>query len=201
MDLHASKRLLGDGDCFAFGRRASHLIPFLLGFGLVLLLGGFFPEALFELFLDIVDEIVEHLVLHLFLQVLLLFPVFQLGLPVLVTIGEVVGGRGEAADAAIAAIGDSGARLVFLALGAPKQERFAAYAQDKLPATGFISIGAGLDFISGLQTRAPAFVRAIAAEWLWRMLGNPKRLAARYGACLLILPGLVLKALRQKRTV
>lgn len=95
MDLHASKRLLGDGDCFAFGRRASHLIPFLLGFGLVLLLGGFFPEALFELFLDIVDEIVEHLVLHLFLQVLLLFPVFQLGLPVLVTIGEVVGGRGE----------------------------------------------------------------------------------------------------------
>lgn len=108
---------------------------------------------------------------------------------------------GEAADAAIAAIGDSGARLVFLALGAPKQERFAAYAQDKLPATGFISIGAGLDFISGLQTRAPAFVRAIAAEWLWRMLGNPKRLAARYGACLLILPGLVLKALRQKRAV
>lgn len=95
MDLHASKRLLGDGDCFAFGRRASHLIPFLLGLGLVLLLGGFFPEALFELFLDIVDEIVEHLVLHLLLEILLFLPVFQLGLPVFATIGVVVGARGE----------------------------------------------------------------------------------------------------------
>ena len=36
VDLHASKGLLWDGGCFAFGRRASHMIPFQLGFGLVL---------------------------------------------------------------------------------------------------------------------------------------------------------------------
>lgn len=106
---------------------------------------------------------------------------------------------GAGADAAIKDIADSGARLVFLALGAPKQERFAAYAQTSLPQVGFLSIGAGLDFISGQQKRAPYLVRALAAEWLWRMLGNPKRLAARYGGCLVALPGLVLQALRSRR--
>lgn len=103
---------------------------------------------------------------------------------------------------ALEALRASGARLVFLALGAPKQERFAARAQDELPACGFLSIGAGLDFISGAQTRAPLWVRRLAAEWLWRMVGNPGRLAARYGACLLALPGLTLRALtvRLQRT-
>ncbi|CAN0605633.1 unnamed protein product, partial [Ectocarpus sp. 12 AP-2014] len=66
---------------------------------------------------------------------------------------------GADADAAIKEIRESGARLVFLALGAPKQERFAAYAQTALPQTGFLSIGAGLDFISGEQKRAPYLVR------------------------------------------
>ena len=102
---------------------------------------------------------------------------------------------GEMADDAIVQIRDSGAKLVFLALGAPKQEIFAARAQDALGDTGFLSIGAGLDFISGAQTRAPKWVRAIAAEWLWRMISNPRRLAARYGACIVILPGLTLRAL------
>jgi len=89
--------------------------------------------------------------------------------------------------------------VVFLALGAPKQERFAARAQQTLGAVGFLSIGAGLDFVSGAQRRAPAWVRAIAAEWLWRMLSNPRRLAARYGACLAALPGLTLHAIGARR--
>ena len=107
--------------------------------------------------------------------------------------------NGPEADAAIARIGDSGARLVFVALGAPKQEIFAARAQKALPEVGFLSIGAGLDFISGAQTRAPRWVRAVAAEWLWRLLANPKRLAARYGACILVLPGLAVRALMARR--
>lgn len=106
---------------------------------------------------------------------------------------------GPAADQAISDIGASGARVIFLALGAPKQERFAARAQQGLPAVGFLSIGAGLDFVSGAQTRAPAWVRAIAAEWLWRMMLSPKRLAARYGACILTLPGLTLRAVQARR--
>lgn len=107
---------------------------------------------------------------------------------------------GEGAQAAIDAIKDSGARVIFLALGAPKQERFAARAAAQLDNVGFLSIGAGLDFISGQQVRAPAWVRAIAAEWLWRLVGNPARLAGRYGACIAALPRLTRAALLARRT-
>ena len=105
---------------------------------------------------------------------------------------------GPEADAAIARLAGSGARLVFLALGAPKQEVFAARAARAMPEAGFLSIGAGLDFIAGSQKRAPALVRRLKQEWLWRLLGNPRRLAARYGACFAILPRLTLRALRTR---
>lgn len=102
---------------------------------------------------------------------------------------------GVEAGEMIGAIRDSRARLVFVALGAPKQECFAARAAAVLPETGFLSIGAGLDFISGAQNRAPKWVRAIAAEWIWRLAASPQRLAGRYGACMLALPRLTLQAM------
>ncbi len=92
----------------------------------------------------------------------------------------------------------SGARLTFVALGAPKQEAFAAFGREVTPGMGFASIGAGLDFLAGRQQRAPEWVRAIAMEWAWRMLSNPRRLARRYLECALILPGEALKAWRQR---
>ena len=123
------------------------------------------------------------------------------GIDIVLTLAPPMGfdPTGETADQAIEQIRESGARLVFLALGAPKQEIFAAGAAAQLPETGFLSIGAGLDFISGAQVRAPKWVRAIAVEWLWRMLSNPRRLAARYGACILALPRLTLRALAARR--
>lgn len=103
------------------------------------------------------------------------------------------------AEDAIETIAESGAQLVFLALGAPKQERFAARAAQRLPQVGFLSIGAGLDFLSGAQVRAPAWIRGLAMEWLWRLLSNPQRLARRYGLCLVALPGLVGRAFTTRR--
>ncbi len=103
------------------------------------------------------------------------------------------------AAAVLERIGTSGARLVFLALGAPKQERLAARGRAALPAVGFASIGAGLDFLAGTQVRAPAWVRAIAMEWLWRMLSNPRRLARRYAECALILPSEAARAWQMRR--
>jgi len=102
------------------------------------------------------------------------------------------------ADALIAELGASGARLCFLALGAPKQEIFAMRAAAALPACGFASIGAGLDFIAGSQKRAPVWVRRLALEWLWRLAGNPARLAGRYASCFAILPGLARDARRDR---
>ncbi len=120
------------------------------------------------------------------------------GLQVSVTIAPPFGfdPTGEEAVSYLEAIRSSGAKLCFLALGAPKQEILAARGTALAPGCGFVSIGAGLDFISGDQTRAPRWVRRLALEWVWRMLGNPRRLAARYGRCILIMPGLIWQALR-----
>ncbi len=84
--------------------------------------------------------------------------------------------------------------LCLIALGAPKQEEFAALGRSLAPNVGFASIGAGLDFITGRQTRAPAWVRAIALEWLWRALSTPRRMIPRYAACAAILPSEAIKA-------
>ncbi len=100
--------------------------------------------------------------------------------------------RSPTADAAIARIKSSGARLCFLALGAPKQEIFGARALDQGAMTGFVCVGAGLDFIAGAQVRAPAFMRDNGMEWLWRLLTNPRRLAARYAQCAVLLADIVL---------
>lgn len=92
----------------------------------------------------------------------------------------------------------SGARLCFIALGAPKQELFAAFGRTRAPATGFASIGAGLDFLSGHQVRAPKVMRMLALEWFWRALQSPRRMIPRYAKCFAILPRLTLDAWRQR---
>ncbi|MDP4991090.1 MAG: WecB/TagA/CpsF family glycosyltransferase [Marivita lacus] len=103
---------------------------------------------------------------------------------------------GASADAVLEALTSAKADIAFLALGAPKQELFAAYGRCKLDHIGFISIGAGLDFFSGAQVRAPGWVRAIAMEWLWRALSQPARLIPRYARCFAILPVELVHALK-----
>jgi N-acetylglucosaminyldiphosphoundecaprenol N-acetyl-beta-D-mannosaminyltransferase len=107
--------------------------------------------------------------------------------------------EGEAADRMLDEVAASGARICLLALGAPKQEVLAARGIARHPQLGFLSIGAGLDFIAGHQVRAPVWVRKIAMEWLWRMLSNPRRLARRYLDCALVLPSLTGTALAVRR--
>jgi N-acetylglucosaminyldiphosphoundecaprenol N-acetyl-beta-D-mannosaminyltransferase len=103
------------------------------------------------------------------------------------------------ADALLDQLNAAGVRLCFVALGAPKQEVFAARGRSRTPEIGFASIGAGLDFLSGSQTRAPAWVRRLALEWLWRMVSDPRRLAGRYWRAALVLPGHALASWRQRQ--
>jgi len=107
----------------------------------------------------------------------------------------------DAAEALLSEMAEAGAQVCLLALGAPKQEILAARGGKLYPHTGFLSVGASLDFIAGTQVRAPRWVRAIGAEWAWRLAQNPRRLAARYGACFAILPGLLLRALQARRAL
>ncbi|WP_322865356.1 WecB/TagA/CpsF family glycosyltransferase [Aquicoccus sp. G2-2] len=103
---------------------------------------------------------------------------------------------GPGAEKVFGRIEASGARLVFLALGAPKQEMLAARGRERLPDVGFASIGAGLDFLAGSQMRAPRLVRAFAMEWAWRLAAAPGRFAGRYARCAAILPGQAVAAWR-----
>lgn len=108
--------------------------------------------------------------------------------------------RGDEARRVLAELAARDVGLCLVALGSPKQEHFAALGRELAPTVGFASIGAGLDFISGRQTRAPRWVRAIAMEWLWRAASAPRRLVPRYVACAAILPGEALKAWRLRDT-
>jgi len=103
----------------------------------------------------------------------------------------------QQADRAIDEIRASGARLCFVALGAPRQEIFAARCLDELPGVGLLCVGAALDFIAHTQDRAPAITQKIGLEWAWRMLCNPRRLGPRYARCMAVVPGLIARSIPQ----
>jgi N-acetylglucosaminyldiphosphoundecaprenol N-acetyl-beta-D-mannosaminyltransferase len=74
-------------------------------------------------------------------------------------------------------INDSGADILFLALGSPIQEKwFAKYAHELKFITVCQGIGGTLDTIAGSVKRAPAIWREFSLEWLYRLLDEPKRI-------------------------
>ncbi|MEL6230320.1 MAG: WecB/TagA/CpsF family glycosyltransferase [Cyanobacteria bacterium J06627_3] len=83
----------------------------------------------------------------------------------------------EAAD--IVAIHRSGATVVFVGLGCPKQEEWMARQQGKLQAV-MIGVGAAFSFHSGVVSQAPRWMMAWGLEWLYRLLQEPRRLWRRY---------------------
>lgn len=90
-------------------------------------------------------------------------------------------------------IKQSGARLCFVALGAPRQELFADRAHKLCEETGFLCIGAALDFLAGYQERAPEIMQKTGAEWLYRLMKNPRRMASRYGGSAMLFAEMVLR--------
>ncbi len=80
----------------------------------------------------------------------------------------------------IAAINASEADLVWVCLGCPKQERWIAAMQDRLDAKVILAVGQAFDILAGRRRRAPAFVRNVGCEWLYRLAAEPKRLWKRY---------------------
>jgi exopolysaccharide biosynthesis WecB/TagA/CpsF family protein len=104
----------------------------------------------------------------------------------------------DAAKAMLTEIAEDGSCLCLVALGAPKQEEFAAFGRSIAPQAGFASVGAGLDFLSGHQVRAPEWTRRLALEWLWRAMQSPGRMIPRYLKCAVILPGQAMRAWRMR---
>ena len=73
----------------------------------------------------------------------------------------------------------SGARIIFVGIGCPKQEIWMARHKSTLPCV-MIGVGAVFDFFSGRKKEAPRWMQAIGLEWLFRLLSDPKRLWKRY---------------------
>ncbi len=70
--------------------------------------------------------------------------------------------------------------LLFIALGAPKQEVWMLDECPTLPAGVAMSVGAAFDTLAGLRKRAPVWTHDIGAEWLYRLVMEPRRLWKRY---------------------
>jgi exopolysaccharide biosynthesis WecB/TagA/CpsF family protein len=81
--------------------------------------------------------------------------------------------------ASVERIERSGARLVFVGLGCPKQELFAAAHADRIHAVQ-LCVGAAFDFLAGTKPMAPRWMQARGLEWLFRLASEPRRLWRRY---------------------
>jgi exopolysaccharide biosynthesis WecB/TagA/CpsF family protein len=78
-------------------------------------------------------------------------------------------------------INQSGATVLAVGVGAPKQEKFICKYKDQLPNIKiFLAIGATIDFEAGSVKRAPKWISELGLEWLYRLLAEPKRLWQRY---------------------
>ncbi|PSN20707.1 glycosyltransferase [filamentous cyanobacterium CCP5] len=76
-------------------------------------------------------------------------------------------------------IARSGAKVVFVGLGCPKQEQWMAHQQGFLSAV-MIGVGAAFSFFSGEVAQAPRWMMASGLEWLYRLSREPRRLWRRY---------------------
>lgn len=82
-------------------------------------------------------------------------------------------------SADIDSINRSGAGIVWVGLGCPKQERWMFEHRGQLRAT-MVGVGAAFDFLAGTSARAPRWMREHGLEWLHRLFTEPRRLAGRY---------------------
>jgi N-acetylglucosaminyldiphosphoundecaprenol N-acetyl-beta-D-mannosaminyltransferase len=72
------------------------------------------------------------------------------------------------------------ADLIFVCLGAPKQELFSDRNREALAPAVLVGFGAVVDFAAGTVPRAPAWLSRLGLEWAFRLGREPRRLAARY---------------------
>jgi exopolysaccharide biosynthesis WecB/TagA/CpsF family protein len=87
----------------------------------------------------------------------------------------------EECQAAVKMINRSGANVLVLGLGAPKQELWLEKYRHQMPVVhSFMAFGATLDFVAGTVKRAPKWMSRWGVEWLHRLLQEPRRLWRRY---------------------
>jgi len=86
----------------------------------------------------------------------------------------------EEEDAIVNEINGTKADVVWVGVGAPKQEKWMAAMRDRLDAAVLVGVGAAFDFHAGLVPQAPDWMQSAGLEWLYRMAQEPRRLGPRY---------------------
>lgn len=77
-------------------------------------------------------------------------------------------------------INESGADLVWIGLGTPKQDYWMASHLGRVSAPVMLGVGAAFDFHAGRKKQAPRWMQRSGLEWLFRLLTEPRRLWYRY---------------------
>jgi len=84
--------------------------------------------------------------------------------------------------------------LLFVAFGAPKQEKWINENLKKMPSVKLVmGVGGAFDFMAGQVPRAPKFLRAIGLEWFWRFICQPWRIKRIFKA-VIVFPYLVIRS-------
>jgi len=83
-------------------------------------------------------------------------------------------------QALVKEINRSRADLVWVGVGAPKQEKWMAAMRDRLDSPVLVGVGAAFDFHAGLVPQAPNWMQSAGLEWLYRLAHEPRRLWRRY---------------------
>ncbi|MGH1485107.1 MAG: WecB/TagA/CpsF family glycosyltransferase [Cellvibrionaceae bacterium] len=97
--------------------------------------------------------------------------------------------KSEEVDALVAEIAEGQFDYIFLAVGSPRQEVFASMLKKAGLDHGVaLCIGASINFLIGVEKRAPKIMQILHIEWLYRMLQDPKRLIKRYSMNAYYLP-------------
>src|SRR5262245_50370292 len=86
----------------------------------------------------------------------------------------------EELEATAARIRESGTDLLWVGLGTPKQDLVAERLRQLDAAPVILCVGAAFDFVARTKRRAPSWMRAIGAEWVFRLATEPRRLWRRY---------------------
>lgn len=101
--------------------------------------------------------------------------------------------RDQDEQAVVERINASGARLVFVAMGAPRQDRWTAGNRGRLRPSVCIGVGGSLDVLAGRASRAPKWMGEMGFEWLYRLVREPRRFVR-----MLALPRFMLQVLAER---
>jgi N-acetylglucosaminyldiphosphoundecaprenol N-acetyl-beta-D-mannosaminyltransferase len=86
----------------------------------------------------------------------------------------------EEEETIVEEINTSGADVVWVGIGVPKQEKWMARMRERLDSPVLVGVGAAFDFHAGLVPQAPDWMQRVGLEWAFRLASEPRRLWRRY---------------------